>query len=267
METRLITACVNHGPPIQTGGAVTYSGTETLPSGVTVTGTGFGESAFGVLRASSSASFNISGSPQSVLVFGVGAFRDILTINFAPWNGAPGLLFVNYALDGTVFSTGRNTAGVNVETFGGPTDSQDMYQNYTTSEFGIFAAPAPIHFVYGQPFNLGLEVWTTVGTVDQSNLFQLTTTTGSGSGSANFSNTLILSGLTPTNVNGAEAAGAQFSSVSGTVYTINGVVPEPPSAPLVLLGFILGATALIARHRGARVFGIEKASTDATRGR
>jgi hypothetical protein len=247
-------ACANGGPPVQTGGFVTYSGTETLPSGVTVTGTGFGEAEdYGVLRASAAASsFNISGSPQSVQVLGVSAFRDIVTVNFAPWKGSPGLLYVNYTLSGTVSTSGVAVAGVNIETYGGPTDSQMMSQTYLGSESGIFAAPQPIHFVYGQPFNLGLELWTTVGTVDPNSLFSTTMTTGSGAGSADFSNTLVLSGLTPTDMNGVEAAGAQFSSASGTPYTVNGVLgvaPESSSALLMLLGSSLGLAVLFRNGR------------------
>jgi hypothetical protein len=242
-------ACANPNPPNQTAGSVTASGTETLATGVTITGTGFGEAEqYGVLRASSSGSFDITGSPQTAVVSGVSAFRDIITINFAPWNGQPGLLYVSYTLDGTISITGSAVAGVNVETYGGPTDSSGSFQNYTTSQSGTFAAIAPIPFVYGQPFNLGLELWTTVGTVNPNNLLLSTTSTGSGVGSADFSNTLILSGLTPTDANGNQAIGAQFSSASGTSYSVDGVVPEPASALLAVLGSLSAIAAMRARR-------------------
>jgi hypothetical protein len=72
---------------------------------------------------------------------------------------------------------------------------------------------------------------------------------GVGSGSADFYNTLLISGLLPRGQNGNLVL-AQFSSGSGTRYGVNGVVPEPGS--LFLLGSGLAMVAR-RRHRRARV--------------
>jgi hypothetical protein len=74
--------------------------------------------------------------------------------------------------------------------------------------------------------------------------------TGQGSGAADFYNTLALTGLHPFDANGNPVSRVQFSSVSGTAYTLDGVantVPEPAS--LLLLSGGLLAIAFGARSK------------------
>jgi len=196
-----------------------------------MTVSGLGQVGYGVLKADASSSFDIAGTRATTYTYGASAFRDVLTISVPGvegWNGSPGLLFVSYTLNGTIVASANSTAGLNVETYGGPTDSQQMWQNYTSSASGLFSAPAPIHFIYGQPFNLGLELWAEAGTLGSVVGIDPTSwaapTTGTGSASANFSNTLILTSLIPTDVNGNQAVDAQFSSASGTQYSQDGVL-------------------------------------------
>jgi len=212
-------------PPVLTEAPVTFSGTYTPFPGVSMTVSGLGQAGYGVLKADTSASFDIAGTPVVVYSYGASAFRDVVTIDFAPWNGSSGLLFVSYALNGTIVASGNSNAGLNVETYGGPTDSQIMFQDYASSVSGLFTAPAPINFIYGQPFNLGLELWAEAGTQGSVvGFFWNKPANEIGSASANFSNTLILVSLVPTDVNGNQAVGAQFFSASGTQYSQDGVL-------------------------------------------
>ena len=221
--------CVNNSPPVLSSAPATVNGTYALFTGVSMTVSSLGQvGENGVLKASAATSFDISGTQATVYSFGASAFKDVLTISNPPLNGSPGLLYVSYTLNGTIAVTANGTAGLNVETYGGPSDSETMFQNYTSSVSGVFKAPAPIHFIYGQPFNLGLELWTEAGTrgsvVGTYPGDWAAPTTGTGSASASLSNTLILAGLVPTDANGNEASGAQFSSASGTRYSEEGVL-------------------------------------------
>jgi hypothetical protein len=250
------TWCANDNPPaISPSASVSISGTYTPVSGVSVTAVASGDSAYGVLKASASTSFDVSGSPRAVWAEGASAFRDVMTVSFAPWNGDPGLLHVAYTLDGTISGSGNGSGALNVQVYGGPTDSQDMFQTYLTSTSGKFYAPAAIKFIYGQPFNLGIQLWAEAGSLGSSLGDDPTSwpvsTTGIGSGSADFSNTLVLSGLVPTDTNGNTAEGATFSSESGTIYTTDGVIPEPADVFLILAGLCLIIP--IARRRVGRI--------------
>ena len=62
--------------------------------------------------------------------------------------------------------------------------------------------------------------------------------TGAGSIAADFSDTLVLRGLIPSDMNGQRELGATFSSSSGTEYSVNGIVPEPTSVVLVAVGLL-----------------------------
>ena len=197
------------------------------------------DATFGVLKASANGSYDISGSPITAYTSGRAGFIDVITISYAPWDGLPGLLNIAYTLNGTISSGGNGNAVAFVYTFVGPTLGQSYSQRYTSSTSGTFSEPNAFQFVYGQPFGLQFGILAFAGT------FLIPDQTGQGSGSAQFFNTLVLTGLTPTDLNGSQALGAQFSSVSGTQYSTNGVVPEPTTTVL----FLMGITALIAKHR------------------
>jgi hypothetical protein len=115
-------------------------------SGDTLNALAAGNSSFGVLSAEASASFDITGAPASAWAFGQATFTDLLTINFAPWTGQTGLLYVNYTLDGNVSSTGNGNACSSVELFAGPDTStaQSRGQIYNSSASGVFSVGAPL---------------------------------------------------------------------------------------------------------------------------
>jgi PEP-CTERM motif len=199
--------------------------------------------AYGVLNASASSSFSVSGTPEADFVTADSTFEDILTITDPSLNGQPGLLYVSYSLDGQV----SGSAFAVVVTKAGTSLGQQWTQQYNSSVDGTFSLPDPIQFVYGQPFALSIQLGVSAGTPTGYGL--LNPETGSGSGSANFLDTFVLTGLDPTNASGDPVTGAVFSSQSGTHYSVDGVVPEPSTTVLMLLGL---AAVLFANRRAVR---------------
>ena len=96
----------------------------------------------------------------------------------------------------------------------------------------MFSLTQSVPCVYGQPFMLDFILEAEVATGPNTT----STTTGIGSGSADFYNTFVLTGLDPQDLTGDHAVGATFSSESGTEYTIDGVIPEPASGTFLLFG-------------------------------
>jgi hypothetical protein len=225
----------------------TYTG-----SGDTLTAFAAGNAGFGVLSASALASFDITGTATNGYAVGQAVFTDIITTSFAPLNGQPGFMNIFYTLDGLTSSTGNGHGCAQVNLVFGPdtSNTQSRYQHYLSSTSGVFSAGAPLQFIYGQPFGLNFSLATFAGTLQCSggntNGSILQPQTGSGSDTANFFNTFVLSGLIPTDVNGTPVIGAQFSSSSGTSYGLDGVVvPEPCTTFL----FGCGLGLLVYRHR------------------
>ncbi len=217
-------------------------------TGATATVSLSAASTYGDLHASSSSSFNIPGpTPATGGALASAQFTDILTIDFAPWAGQPGLLNVNYTLDGSISSTGEILYGYGngfatiLERAGDPATGAFSYvktQYYTSSTSGTFSIP-PIPFIYGQPFFFTFGLFSGAGTYYDGapgGVFCNCTATGQGSGSSQFFNTLLLTGLHPTDANGNPATGAVFISGSGTQYSTNGVVPEPSNLFLLATG-------------------------------
>jgi len=201
--------------------------------------------AYGVLNASASSSYSVSGTPESDFVTANSTFEDILTItdpSDPALNGQPGLLYLSYSLDGQV----SGSAFAVVVTKAGTSLGQRWVQQYDSSVDATFSLPDPIHFVYGQAFGLSVQLSVSAGTPTGYGV--LNAETGSGSGSADFLDTFVLTGLDPTNASGDPVTGAVFSSQSGTVYSVDGVVPEPSEAIPLLLGI---AAILLAKRRTA----------------
>lgn len=202
---------------------------------------------YGILNASASSSYNVSGTPESIGVTANATFEDILTItdpSDPALNGQPGLLYLSYALDGQI----SGSAFAVVVTQAGTSLGQQWVQQYDSSVDGTFSLPAPIQFVYGQPFGLSIYLGASAGSPTGYGV--LNEVTGSGSGSANFFDTFVLTGLDPTDESGNPVTGAAFSSQSGTVYSVDGVVPEPSLAIPLLMG-IVGMVA--AKRRRSRL--------------
>jgi hypothetical protein len=195
------------------------------------------QSGYGVLHSQAAASFTGSSTPVLTYVNGAASFTDQITINFAPFTGSTGYLDVGFTLDGIIARSGS----LNAESY--VTVVVDRYDEVTfTSSFaGTYFFPQSFSFVYGTPFDLFFNLGTVAGTFDTAaggGILPLTTT-ASGSGDADFSNTLVLTALQVVDSQGHPVNGVTFTSDSGTSYSANGVVPEPST--LLLLGFGIAA--------------------------
>lgn len=222
------------------------SGTATLngtfgPTSAQETVTANAHAGYGVLNASASSSYSVSGTPESDFVTANSSFEDLLTISDPILNGQAGSLYVSYSLDGQITGSGFGV----VIAQGGTSPGQQV-QEYDSSVNSTFALAAPITFVYGQAFDLSMHLSVSAGTPTGYGV--LNAVTGSGSGTADFFNTFVLTGLNPTDSNGKVVTGALFSSQSGTTYSVDGVVPEPSTVVPLLLGIV---SILAAKRRWA----------------
>lgn len=188
--------------------------------GVTMSMSASGTASYGVLKVGASATFSVTKPDKGADADADARFQDVMTVNFAPFTGEPGLMLLQYNLDGTNASTGIGEANLDVTTaVSGPgIKSQSWIQGYSSpSVNGVFSPPSLIEFIYGQPFDLIVDL---LGTASG---FEV----GTGTANSDFSDTFVLSGLIPMDASGNPVVGATFTSGSGTVYTENGVVPEP----------------------------------------
>lgn len=211
------------------------------------------ESEYGRLHARAIGSYNLASSDtRSALA--VALMTDQLTISSPGLNGQAGTLDISVLLDGML----QHTAGAGAAIIAFVTAGQDPDPFSANNQGdGIDSDSLPpgglvevsVDFVFGQPFYLSMILGVTAGTPvsclacngGDSNLGP---TSGIGSGTADFFNTMTLTGLLPI-YRGTPVVDAQYSSVSGTAYSATGVVPEPGS--LLLLGS--GLTLALKRRR------------------
>jgi hypothetical protein len=226
------------------------------------TGSDFSASAamrpeFGALHARASISYNLA-SPGVRALFGATGWTDQLTISSPTLNGTGGILDMSFLLDGSLMTSGNGFAAVDVGIAWSntPIDLNSGTINFLAQFTSIPSSGQPvgvgIPFTFGTPFYFGSLLFAGAGTLAQCTSCDLFVTevprTGMGSGNADFYNTLTLTGLQPF-VDGRLVSDVQFSSGSGTAYSLNGVaVPEPTS--LVLLGG--GFLTLCGRRRRQR---------------
>jgi hypothetical protein len=218
-----------------------------------MTATASAISTYGALGAGASIEYNISSTPTRAESDSNAVVEDVITVNFAPFTGSEGFMNVGYTLDGTISETGTAGAFSNVSIMSTQLNGTQLpgdltYEaTYTDSTSGSFLTPG-FTFVYGRPFELSLDLDAVTGTVSPNEIFR---GLGTGTASADFFNTLVLSGLIVTDSNGNPVEGVTFSSASGTQYTVDGVapVPEPSSIALLLVGLTTGVVRRIAWSR------------------
>jgi PEP-CTERM motif len=184
---------------------------------------------FGSLHARASGSYDLSS--EGYRGASASAFAtDLLTLSAPGLNGQAGTLDVSFLLDGTLQTSGGGGAAVfTAVTWGG--NSADPF-DVPPGDLAVFdGGTVPS------------------GPACNNGDINIAPATGSGSGSADFFNTMTLSGLLPIDANGNPVLNAQFSSTSGTTYSINGVVATPEPASVVLLGTGLAAWVGLRRRR------------------
>jgi hypothetical protein len=207
-----------------------------------LTASGQASVAYGSASVRSSASFAITGGPVGLTYsLGIGMFSESLTFTHpAHPNGSVGFVTLKYRLDGTIAKSGDGTAFAQVVVVGGDTPFFPRGQSHTTSTSGEFNVPGTFQIVYGQP----LFVFFCLGAVTGKELIPrgdfstgllttapcsavatpFSTDLGEGSATADFTHTLILSGVTVTDEAGNPVEDVEISSGSGQPYTTNGVL-------------------------------------------
>ncbi|MDX2153484.1 MAG: PEP-CTERM sorting domain-containing protein [Bryobacteraceae bacterium] len=218
---------------------------------------------FGKLQAGASGNYDLS-SASTRFASAFAYATDQLTLNGPGLAGTNGTLDLSFLLDGVLQGSGGGGGatfvavgwGQNPELFGSGNEQQ-IFQYATSGPYGpVPSAPivvSPVSFVWGQPFYLTIALAVGAGTPITSLIdcdggdACATPVSGSGSGTADFYNTMVLTGLLPKDANGNLVLDAQFSSGSGTQYSLNGVEPVPEPGSLLLLG--TGMAALACKRR------------------
>jgi hypothetical protein len=252
---------VNTGCPLQTGACAApeflfqpnlrFTTTSTALLSFNLTGglafSAQAQSAYGSLHSSASASFNLLAANSRFVLAG-STFGEYLTINSPGLDGQAGSLLMTFTVDGTIASSGSGTAfafvGIQAGTDPGNADTYgENFVAFTSSYDGAVTLTIPI--VYGREFFFKAALGAVAGTAQVCAActygVAIGTAIGPGTASAQFFNTLQLTGLTPMDGAGGFVGNSQFTSASGTPYGVNGVVPEPGSFVLLGTGLALGA--------------------------
>lgn len=174
-------------------------------------------------------------------------FGDMLTPAGDPsLLGTQGLLQISLGLDGTLDASGSAYAAALVvlewETSlssNGQFLVVDSGSASTVNQTLVLNIP----FIWGESVGLGGFMAAAAGTIRPCGLgdscdygFEFERQNDLGAGSAEFFNTLAITGLVPYDQYGNPILDATFSSASNTRYTIEGVEAVPEPAALLLLG-------------------------------
>ena len=204
----------------------------------------FASSSFGWLQSSSSATISAHNSGVSVGVTSTASFTEQFTVNFGQLTGETGLLLPRITVNGRNSSTSEagfdNVAGVSARPYysdgtAGPFDGVGFFPPQGVFD-GVYRLPDLISFTFAQPFELTWSISTDLNTDG-------TLTTSNAILSSVF-DTVIVSGLQVFDSRMNPIPEATITSGSGTQYTQNGVVPEPPTSSLFLLTALLVIGAL-----------------------
>jgi hypothetical protein len=206
-------------------------------------------STFGIMHVSTQNDFTVNN--DQAWSYGFVSFQDVITINSATHQGQAGFVLLGYRLDGTVGSSGVSDAFNQVTMRVNPGTPQ--LQNWV-DDFHSNVAPGTVEthlfqITYGTPFTLYFSMQATGGTAQdfQSLGYNFISKTGSGTSSVHFENTFTLSQLTTEDGSQNPVNDPTFVSDSGTLYSQQGVVPEP--ALFIPSGIAIAAFALVRFRR------------------
>lgn len=197
-------------------------------------------------------------------IFGEAAsfVEDTLTISDPALNGTAGSLVLGLAVDGTgstpaLTSSGIYTSAALAVYAGTPVEVVPPFTAFDFTTPGVntsYSGPAVL-FTFGDPFSI--ELWFEAAAFASCGS-QAACSPWTGlpvSVTANASDTAILDSLTVYDSNSNIVPGSDWSAISGSgaEYTADGVVPEPSSWALLMVGLgVFGAYALW-RFRTARM--------------
>jgi hypothetical protein len=219
----------------------------------------FAESAlagYGKLQVSASSTFSVTNGFAESL--GIVSFTDDLTITSPGHpNGTLGILHPGYTIDGSSSSTGGGNAFLQVVARdidittnpGNPSTLVNYVIDYNSSVNGSFTVPSAFPFIYGKKFELYISLQATAGSItdDGHHGYSLMPRTAAGSGTADYSHTLVLTQLQTNDGSDNRVTDSTITSDSGTAYTQDGVVPEPGTWALV--GLSIPAIIVLRRRR------------------
>ena len=211
------------------GSPLNLNRTVTAEDGSTLTSSISAASTFGQLSAVIAAALSRL-TPGTATAFVSVQMTDVLTIDSAPLTGTVGFLSLSYQLKGSTGESGivnnETQVAVLVDRDGFGTGLFPEHWNivYASSVSGLFTT-TPFAFVYGQPFNVSLELNIALGTVafGGTPTHYTAPVQGTGSGVADFSNALTAVSFSLFDGSMAPVIGATLKSGSGTHYTVTSV--------------------------------------------
>jgi hypothetical protein len=168
---------------------------------------------------------------------------DTFTV-FAPGSATQsGYLYITATLDGSRSQSGSAAASVLVDVYDSLSDTTMAVGNGIINPLtDTVRFPVPFDITFGSPFSLILELnASAIAGYDTTGMGG--TFGGDGTATANYFDTLTISGLQVFDSNMDPISDPTFVTGSGTQYTVNGVVqpstvPEPSTVPFLAVGIL-----------------------------